>query len=64
MSIDDAEMTAKVKADIFAEPSLKTLQISADTVQGAVTLRGSVESQPSSDGAKGLAGAVSDEKKS
>jgi len=58
VAIDDAEITAKVKAAIFAEPGLKTLQISVDTVKGVVTLTGSVDSQPSSDRAKALAGAV------
>ena len=58
VAIDDAEITAKVKAAIFAEPGLKTLQISVDTVKGVVTLSGSVDSQPSSDRAKALAGAV------
>lgn len=57
--IDDAEITTKVKAAIFAEPGLKTLQISVDTVKGVVTLTGSVDSQKSSDRAKALAGAVS-----
>ena len=58
VAIDDAEITAKVKAAIFAEPGLKTLQISVDTVKGVVTLSGSVDSSPSSDRAKVLAGAV------
>ncbi|MHB1619584.1 MAG: BON domain-containing protein [Sulfuricella sp.] len=58
VAIDDAEITAKVKAAIFAEPGLKTLQISVDTVKGVVTLSGSVDSQPSSDRAKALAAAV------
>jgi osmotically-inducible protein OsmY len=57
--IDDAEITAKVKAAIFAEPGLKTLQISVNTMKGVVTLSGSVDSSPSSDMAKVLAGAVS-----
>lgn len=57
--IDDAEITAKVKAAIFAEPGLKTLQISVNTMKGEVTLSGSVDSSPSSDMAKILAGAVS-----
>lgn len=57
--MDDAEITAKVKAAIFAEPGLKTLQISVDTIKGVVTLSGSVDSQADSDQAKGLAGAVS-----
>lgn len=56
--IDDAEITAKVKAAIFAEPGLKTLQINVGTVKGVVTLSGSVNSQQSSDSAKALAGAV------
>ena len=59
MVIDDAEITTKVKAAIFAEPGLKTLQISVDTVNGVVTLSGSVASQSNSDMANTLAGAVS-----
>jgi osmotically-inducible protein OsmY len=59
LMIDDAEITAKVKAAIFAEPGLKTLQISVNTMKGEVTLSGSVDSSPSSDMAKILAGAVS-----
>jgi len=58
VAIEDAEITAKVKAAIFAEPGLRTLQISVDTVKGVVTLSGSVDTQPNSDRAKGLAGAV------
>lgn len=56
--IDDAEITAKVKAAIFAEPGLKTLQIGVDTVKGVVTLTGSVDSQASSDRVKLLAAAT------
>ena len=58
VAIDDAEITAKVKAAIFAEPGLKTLQISVDTVNGVVALTGSVDSQANSDRAEALAGAV------
>jgi len=58
IAIEDAEITAKVKAAIFAEPGLKTLQISVDTIKGVVTLTGSVDSEITSDRAKGLAGAV------
>lgn len=57
-TIDDAEITAKVKASIFAEPGLRTLQISVDTVGGVVTLSGSVDSVANSDRARELAGAV------
>jgi len=56
--IDDAEITTKVKAAIFAEPSLKSLQISVTTLQGVVTLSGSADTQSMSDLTKGLAGAV------
>jgi len=58
VAIEDAEITAKVKAAIFAEPGLRTLQISVDTVKGVVTLSGSVDTQPNSDRVKALAGAV------
>lgn len=56
--IDDTEITAKVKAAIFAEPGLKTLQIGVDTVKGVVTLTGAVDSQASSDRVKLLAAAT------
>ncbi|MDO8811755.1 MAG: BON domain-containing protein [Gallionella sp.] len=58
VAVDDAEITAKVKAAIFAEPGLKTLQVSVDTVKGVVTLSGSVDTQQNSNSAKALAGAV------
>ena len=58
-AIDDAEITTKVKAAIFAEPGLQTLQISVDTVKGDVTLSGSVDTPANSERAKGLAAAVS-----
>jgi hyperosmotically inducible periplasmic protein len=58
VAIDDTEITAKVKAAIFAEPGLKTLQISVDTVKGVVTLSGSVDSLSNSNRAKELASAV------
>ena len=58
VAMDDTAITAKVKAAIFAEPGLKTLQISVDTVKGVVTLSGSVDSRSNSDRAKQLAGAV------
>jgi osmotically-inducible protein OsmY len=57
--LNDAEITTKIKAAIFAEPGLNTLQISVDTLKGEVTLSGSVDTQQNSDRAKALAGAVS-----
>jgi hyperosmotically inducible periplasmic protein len=58
VAIDDTEITSKVKAAIFAEPGLKTLQISVDTVKGVVTLSGSVDTRTNSNRAKELASAV------
>jgi osmotically-inducible protein OsmY len=58
VAMDDTEITAKVKAAIFAEPGLRTLQISVDTVKGVVTLSGSVKTRADSDRAKALAAAV------
>ena len=48
-AIDDAEITTKVKAAIFAEPGLKSLQISVDTIKGVVTLSGAVDSSASAE---------------
>ena len=61
-AIDDSEITARVKAAVFAEPGLKTLQISVDTVKGVVTLSGTVDSQANSDKARTLAAAVAEVK--
>ena len=58
VALDDTAITAKVKAAILAEPGLRVLQISVDTVKGVTTLSGSVDSQQSSDRAKEIAGAV------
>lgn len=57
-AIDDTAITTKIKAAIIGEPSLKVLQINVDTVNGMVTLTGTVDSVQSSDRAKELAGAV------
>lgn len=62
-AFDDGAITAKVKAAIFAEETLKVLQINVDTVQGVVTLSGTVDSQQESDTAKKIAGAVAGVKK-
>jgi hyperosmotically inducible periplasmic protein len=61
-ALDDSEITARVKAAVFAEPGLKTLQISVDTVKGVVTLSGTVDSQANSDKARTLAAAVAEVK--
>ncbi len=58
VAIDDTEITTRVKAAIFAEPGLKTLQIGVATIRGVVSLTGSVDSQLNSETAKSLAAAV------
>ena len=57
--IDDAAITAKVKAEIIREPSLKALQINVDTYKGAVQLSGFVESEASVNKAGEVAAGVS-----
>lgn len=57
-AFDDTEITAKVKAEILAEPGLKSLQISVDTTKGIVTLSGAVDSTATSDKARKVAAAV------
>ena len=42
--IDDVAITTKVKAAIFAEPTLKSLEITVKTFQGTVQLSGFVSS--------------------
>ena len=42
--VDDTAITTKVKAAIFKEESLKTLQISVKTYKGVVQLSGFVDS--------------------
>ena len=45
--VDDSVITTKVKAAIFSESSLKTLQINVKTYQGTVQLSGFVDSAQS-----------------
>jgi len=42
--VDDSVITAKVKAAIFNEPSLKVAEINVETFKGAVQLSGFVSS--------------------
>ncbi|WP_034292633.1 BON domain-containing protein [Herbaspirillum sp. RV1423] len=46
--IDDSVITTKVKAAIFEEPTLKTLQIGVETFKGIVQLSGFVNSSAAS----------------
>jgi len=45
--VDDSVLTTKVKAAIFDDPSLKTLQINVKTFKGEVQLSGFVDSSQS-----------------
>jgi hyperosmotically inducible periplasmic protein len=54
--LDDGAITAKVKAALFAEPGLKTLQIEVDTHGAVVTLSGSVDTAELRDRAVKIAG--------
>lgn len=47
--LNDSEITAKVKTELLLEPGLKSMQIGVDTVNGVVTLTGTVDSQASRD---------------
>lgn len=55
---NDTEVTTKVKAALLGEPGLKSMKISVDTVEGVVTLTGTVDSQASNDKASAIAMAV------
>lgn len=57
-AVDDSTLTAKVKAALMAEPGLRSLQISVDTKNAAVTLSGSVDTAASKDRAKEVASSV------
>jgi osmotically-inducible protein OsmY len=61
--VDDTAMTTKVKAAIFNEPTLKTLQISVKTNKGQAQLSGFVDSNQSvvkaGEVARGVAGVES-----
>lgn len=43
--VDDSTITTKVKAAIFEDPALKTLQIGVTTYKGVVQLSGFVDSR-------------------
>jgi osmotically-inducible protein OsmY len=58
-ALDDAAVTAKVKAALFAEPGLKTLQLGVETHDGVVTLTGAVDTPVLRQRAIEIAGAMS-----
>ncbi|MBK1717034.1 transporter [Thiocystis violacea] len=53
--MDDAGITAKIKADILRDSSLKVFQIHVTTTKGVVTLSGTLDSQLMIDRAVDLA---------
>jgi osmotically-inducible protein OsmY len=56
--IDDAVITTKVKAAIFNEPSLKSMEINVETFKGRVQLSGFVSTQANASTAVSTARAV------
>ena len=56
--LDDAAITAKIKADILADPLLKVFQINVITTNGEVALSGVVDSRQSIDRAMEIARSV------
>ena len=57
-NVNDAVITTKIKADLFAEPELKALAIDVDTENGVVNLSGFVSSKAEADRAVRLAKGV------
>jgi osmotically-inducible protein OsmY len=61
--IDDAAITAKVKAAIFNEPTLKSTEINVETFKGDVQLSGFVaqpqDAQRAAEVARGIKGVTS-----
>ena len=61
--IDDAAITAKVKASIFNEPTLKSTEINVETFKGDVQLSGFVaqpqDAQKAAEVARGVKGVTS-----
>jgi hyperosmotically inducible protein len=60
--LNDAAITAKIKADILRDPLLKVSQINVITTDRVVTLNGVVDSQQSIDRAMEIARSVKDVK--
>lgn len=55
----DTEITAKVKAKFLVELGLQSMKIGVDTVNGVVTLTGTVDTKARNDQAKAQASAIS-----
>lgn len=57
-TITDAWITTKVKADLLATEDVAGTDIDVDTVDGVVTLTGTVESQAEADKAESVAAGI------
>jgi len=60
--MDDAAITAKIKAEILSDPLLKVSQINVITTNGVVKLSGVVDSQQSIDRSQEIARSVKEVK--
>lgn len=56
--VDDSVITTKIKAEIFNEPSLKSMEINVETFKGIVQLSGFVTSNANIDKAVAIARSV------
>lgn len=56
--VDDAVLTTKVKAAIFNEPTLKSMEVNVETFKGVVQLSGFVSSKTAEDKAVEVARGV------
>jgi hyperosmotically inducible protein len=56
--VDDSTITAKVKGDIFNDPTLKVMEINVETFQDVVQLSGFVDSRASKERAGQIARSV------
>jgi hyperosmotically inducible protein len=54
-TVDDATITAKVKAALLQADDVKGLDVNVDTVKGTVTLKGTVDTQSQIDRAISIA---------
>lgn len=57
-AITDAWITTKVKADLLATEDVSGTEIDVDTMDGVVTLTGTVKSQAEADKAEAVAGKI------
>lgn len=56
--LNDAAITASIKADFLKDPDLSVLKIDVDTRDGVVTLNGLADNEPAKSRAEKMAGAV------